>query len=165
MTTAQILQLAFYGALAGSALWATWTPRDLFWIGFWLMGGYLVSNAMWLAGAAPGSRPGPYTLIEMMVALASYCAWEEYRERAFIAILVANLTSICCNIALAINNPATARQIYLHEVTTNICFAVECLIAIVMGVRHGYRSGRFFWWPHFRRRSTEPRATRKDGPR
>lgn len=137
-----VLPLAFYGSLALLALWATWRDFDLRWIGAWLVAGYVLSNALFFT-VAVAHRVGPYSFIEVMVAVTAMSAWTEHRYRALIGIVVFNLASIGANIAFAVHFPPSQRQIFLWEVTTNICFAAECLIATGVGIAHGYRTGRF----------------------
>lgn len=153
-----------YGALAITAFWATWRDEDLRWIGVWLVGGWALSNMV--AELAPVTyRPGPYTLIEMMVATAAYCAWGIHRKHryawALVAIVIFNTASIALNIAFAWSFPPEWRQIHVFEVGTNLCFAAECLLATGVGVADGYRTGRFHWRPLFRRSIAQPDAARQ----
>lgn len=139
-----------YGAQAVVALWSCGRNTDLRWIGLWLMLGWLFSNVLqWALPAA--AKPGPYTFLEIMVALAAYLAWEAHHDRRLLAILCVNIISISANIALALNNPPDQQQIYAHALTTNLCFAAECLLVTWVGVADGYRIGRFHWRPFNRR--------------
>jgi hypothetical protein len=153
---------ALYGGLALTAMWATMRDFDLFWIGFWLVVGFVASNLLdWYM--PPGFKPGPYTLIEMLVALAAYCAFVEHRMKGLIGIVGVTVASIAINVAFASILDPDRRQIHLYEVTTNICFAAETLLAIAVGVAHGRRTGRFTRWPLVRRHAAEPNVARKDG--
>lgn len=161
-----LLALAFYGALAALAVWATWSD-DMWLLGAALMLGFIVSNVVWFA--APVSwRPGPYSSIEVLIAAAAFGALDKAggctrRFAGLVMILGVNIVSICANVALVFNTPPNMRQVWLHEVTTNVCFAVECLLAVGVGVAHGYRTGRFHWRPHLRRQAAATLAQPKDG--
>lgn len=151
-----------YGSLALLAFWACMRDRDLVWIGAWLVGGWAISNLMdWYA--PPIAAPGPYTLIEMMVLTAVYCAWAEHRPRyrwPLTGIAICNTASIAANVAFAANFPPIRQQIYLWEGTVNMIFAAECLLAIGVGVADGVRTGRFAGWPRLRRHDPQPDARR-----
>lgn len=134
-----------YASLAVLALWATCRDYYLRWLGLWLVGGWLLSNALFFGHVPPSDRVGPYTAIEIMVAVAATWAMPE-RSYWLIAILCFNLVSIAANIALAINFPPEWRQIYWWDVTTNMCFVGECLFAFGIGVAHGFRTGLFRRW-------------------
>ena len=137
-----ILAMLFYGGLAAIALWATWRDFDLRWVGLWLVAGYVITNVMYFTVTVE-TMVGPYTFIEVMVAIAAMSAWTEHRYSALVLLVAINLASIGANVAFAANFPPNVRQIFLWELTTNICFAAECLIAAGVGVSHGYRTGRF----------------------
>lgn len=156
--------LIFYGCLAALAFWATWRDRDLIWLGFWLVFGYLISNALFFL-APLDWRPGVYSVIEVMVFFAASMAWYvEKRHRWQLLILCwANILSIAATVAFAATITPNPRQIFLWELTTNICFAVECLLATWVGVADGYRTGRFVRLPRSDGRAVAPDAARKDG--
>lgn len=151
-----------YGSLAALALWATCRDEYLRWIGFWLVGGFVLSNILFFSGVSASQRIGPYTAIEIMVAVSATWA-AAARTRWLIAIIVFNLLSIAANIGLAANFPPTPRQIYLWELTTNMCFAAECLFAFGIGTAHGLRTGHFNSWVRLRRHPAQPDAARQ-GP-
>lgn len=137
------LTLVFYGVLAALALWATRQDEDLCWIGRWLAAGYVLSNILYFA-APVTARPGPYTLIEIMVAVATYCAWEVTGYRLLIVLVAFNLASIGVNISFAaVGEEPSKYQVYLFVAGTNLCFAAECLLALSVGIAHGYSTGRF----------------------
>jgi hypothetical protein len=162
-----------YGVLAGIALWATWPCKEparpweiedfaLLWIGLWLVIGWAISNALdWYA--PEHWAPGPYTFIEVMVAFSAAKAWAEHRYPALIALVAITLLSIGFNAIYASHHPPSDWQTYLWKTATNACFAAECLIAIRVGVSHGYRIGRFSRRLHLRRPSPQPDVARKDG--
>lgn len=156
-----MLLAASYGLLALLAMWATARDFDLFWVGFWLLAGWLCSNLIFFL-APIEARAGPYTLIEMMVALAAYCGFVEHRSKWLIGILGLNAVSIAINVAFAAVSDPDHRQINLYEVTTNMCFAAQCLLAISVGVGHGRRTGRFTRWPLVRRHPVEQGAARQE---
>ena len=137
-----VLVMLFYGCLAALALWATWRDFDLRWVGIWLVAGYIITNIMFFTVKVE-TMVGPYTFIEVMVAIAAMSAWIEHRYNALVLLVAINLVSIGANVAFAANFPPDERQIFLWELTTNICFAAECLIAAGVGVHHGYCTGRF----------------------
>lgn len=149
-----------YGVLACVAMWATWRNFELFWVGFWLVFGWAASNLLF-AYAPVEARPGPYTVIEMMVALAAFCAFAEHRYKALIGVVMFNVASIAINVAFATLSDPDQRQIYLYEVTTNLCWAGQCLLAAGVGVAHGRRTGRFPHWPLVRRDAAQPDAARE----
>lgn len=155
-----MLLFMLYGSLAALALWATWRDHDLYWIGVWLAVGWAVSN-MLFATLPPQARPGPYTVIEVLVALSAYFAWAEHRHRALVVLVGVNVLSIMANVAFASTISPVPRQIWLYEVTTNMCFAAECLLAAGVGIAHGRRAGRFDSWVGAGRRALEPHVARQ----
>lgn len=164
MSGEQIFLLAFYGAFAVSAFCATFRDPDLVWVGGWLVGSYLISNLLWIAqhyGFATNSdKPGIYTMLEVLIAVATYCAWGRYRCLALVALVGVNALSICANIAFASIMMPNPRQVFAWELTTNICFALECILATVSGVTHGSRAGRFAHWPFIGRPAADANAAR-----
>lgn len=157
------MSLAFvlYGALAALAVWATWKDEDLRWIGWMLAASFCVSNALYFTQPLT-AWPGPYTLAEMLIALAAYCAWAVTRYRLLVALVVLNLASIGINLNFAASGLAPSRhEIFVFVVGTNICFAVECLLTLGVGIAHGYRTGRFNRRFPFRRRAPQPNAARE----
>lgn len=153
------LLFLLYGIFGASAFWATCRDDYLRWIGLWLIVGWAASNILDFNHYPVADRVGPYTAIEIMVAVATSWALVE-RSRWLIAILIFNLISIAANIGLALNYPATDRQVYLWKATTNLCFAAECLFAFGIGVAHGLRTGRIRRW-FFLRRSPAETGTAK----
>lgn len=138
-----VAYLVLYGSMAALAIWATYWDEDLRWVGFWLGTGCIVSNIFYFS-APLTARPGPYTLIEIMVALAAYCAWASREYRALIAVVAINLLSIMFNIWFAaIGAHPNKYQGEVFVVGTNLCFAAECFLTLGIGVAHGYRIGRF----------------------
>lgn len=152
-----MILLIFFGTLALLAVWATRGDEDLRWIGVCLFIGYALSNALH-ATMPVSAMPGPYSLIEILVLLATSIAWDAHRNcwplfrirgveimRCWPLLVLGgvNILSICINIAFASLSPATLRQIFVFELTTNICFMVECLLATGAGVANGLRIGRF----------------------
>src|SRR5687768_3754140 len=95
-----MILIVFYGALAALAVWATWKDEDLRWIGWMLAGGFVLSNILYFT-APVTARPGPYTLIEILVALAAYCAWGATGYRVLVALVAVNLASVGLNVAFA----------------------------------------------------------------
>lgn len=157
------LLFLFYGALAALAFWATYRDEYLRWIGVWLCLGWVASNVLDFSHVSVPDRIGPYTGIEVMVATAA--AWAIFRRsRLLTFIMMFNLLSIAANIGLALNFPSDERQIYLWKVTTNLCFAGECLFAFGIGVGHGYRIGRFRRWFSLRGRAASV-GVAKEGDR
>lgn len=162
MSTA--VPLIFYGSLAALALWATWRDRELVWIGFWLVGGFLISNVLFFLATLEW-RPGPYSVIEVMVFFAAMMAWAEERRLRWPLLILCgvNVLSIAATVAFAATIAPNRSQIFLWELTTNICFAVECLLATWVGVADGYRTGRFARVPRSDGRVVAPDAAREDG--
>jgi hypothetical protein len=154
-----MLALVFYGALAALAVWATWKDEDLRWIGWMLAAGYVVTNILYFTVPIT-AHSGPYTLIEVLVALAAYCAWGATGYRLLIALVAVNLASIGITVNFAAAGADPSRyQIFVFVVGTNICFAVECFLTLGVGIAHGYRTGRFRL--RFRRRPPQPNAARE----
>jgi hypothetical protein len=135
--------MIFYGVLALIAFLATLRDPDLLWIGAWLLGGWAISN--YLHATMPVTElVGPYSMIEFMVLYATSIAWGTHRRYWPLLIIGAlNLVSIAVNIGFSRNFPPTGRQIYLWELTTNLCFAGQCLLATGVGIFDGFRVGRF----------------------
>lgn len=158
-----ILALAFYGSLAALALWATWRESDLRWIGLALGFSYAASNAIWFFGEI-GNRAGVYTMCEIFIALAAYMAWEEHRYRMLAVLGAISAVSIAANIAFAWHDTPTSAQVYMHEVVTNICFALECIVTTGIGVWHGVGAGRFHRWIGARDAVAEPHGFRGRKP-
>jgi uncharacterized membrane protein HdeD (DUF308 family) len=159
-----ISALVLYGGLAMLAVWSTRHDRELVWLGGWLAAGFVLSNLLH-ATLAVTYLPGPYSLIECMVLFAASIAWGVHRKHwPLLVIACVNVLSITANIAFAANFPPSPRQIFLWELTTNIFFAVECLLATAVGVADGYRTGRFVWLPplgRWRPVSDDPRKGRE----
>lgn len=160
-----LLLLAFYGSLAALSMWSTCRDRDLVWLGAALVGGWAVSNALFFLTPITW-RPGPYSVIELLVFYAAGIAWAEDKRRRWPLLILAgiNVLSIAANVAFSANFDPTPRQIYLWELTTNLCFAAECLIATWVGLADGYRSGRFGRLPHRDGGGVAPDAARREGP-
>lgn len=160
-----IATTAFYAALALLAFFATKWDRRLFWIGSWLVLGFLISNGTWWAlhrgWIAPSDKAGIFSIVEIMVLTAVVGAWREHRAPALVAIALVNIASILANIGLAsISNPVR-HDLQLHETITNIFFAVECLLASFLGVQHGQRRvGRFARLPRLGLRLAHANAVR-----
>lgn len=156
-----ILSLIFYGTLASLALWATWKDEDLRWIGGWLVAGFCLSNVLFFTVPIV-TWPGPYTMIEMLVALTAYCAWATLGYRLLILLVTFNLISlgVTINFATAGFNPSRY-EIMVFVIGTNICFTVECFITLSVGIAHGYRTGRFRRWLPFRWSTSKPNVTRE----
>lgn len=155
--------LLLYGSLAVLAVWATWRDYDLMTVALCLLFGFVVSNYLFFT-APPTDRPGPFSLIEMLVAVAAFLAWREHRYRALLVLVGFNIVSIIANIAYAWQGPNPEwRQTHLFEVVTNLCFAAECLLVTWAGVQHGYRTGRFRRRLDLRR-GTVPADAAREGP-
>jgi hypothetical protein len=164
------LALAFYGALACLAVWSTWSRlapwrgRDDLWtIGAVLMLGFAASNIL-KATIPIMDQAGPFSFIEVIIAVTAFYVWSLQRSRLLIALVGLNLASIGANIAFALNFPPTGQQIFLWEVTTNVCFAGECLLASWLGIAHGYRTGRFVRRVRLGGRAAQPDAAREGQP-
>lgn len=160
MTGEAVFWLAFYGAFAGVALWATYRDRDLMPLGLALLASFLISNLCWFAGAPFSFKPGLYTMLQVTIAVATSMAFAKHCGLALKLIVAVTLISICANIWFAAIISPVWRQIHLWEVTTNICFAVECLLAAGVGVSHGIFTGRFHRWPLVSRSAAQSHAAR-----
>lgn len=152
--------IGFYGALTAMALWATLKDFDLLLVGITLAFCFLVTNGLGLA-APIEDQPGPYSAIQILISAAALHAWGVHRSRQFIALVTISIASVCANIAFLLNFPPDQRQIFLWEVTTNMIFAGECLLATWVGIAHGYRTGRFGSSPRGDRGMAQPNAARK----
>jgi hypothetical protein len=142
MLFSPLLALAVFGSLALLALWATWHDYDLRPLGIILAAGFATSNILH-ATVSLESLPGPYSFVEVLIAVAAFYGWAIHRMKRLIAIVALNLASIGVNIAFALNFPPNQQQVFVWEVTTNAIFAGECLFAAWVGIAHGYRTGRF----------------------
>jgi len=156
--------LLLYGGLAFMAVLATIRDEDLRWIGLWLLAGFALSNFLH-ARVNVTDLPGPYSLIEFMVLVAVGVAWDNHRKYWALLVLAGiNILSICINIGFGTTFPPSKQQIYLFELTTNICFAAECLLAIGVGLADGLRNGRFAPLSRFWERAVAPHVARAKGP-
>lgn len=154
--------LAFFGALASLAVWATWADEDLRWVGLMLAIGFGLSNAMFFAGVPVQVWPGPYTMIEVLVALTAYVAWGSTGYRALIVLVGFNLASVGANLVFAAQGFYPSRwEMLVFVVATNVCFMAECLLALGVGIAHGYRVGRFNWRFPFPGRTLQPDVARE----
>lgn len=139
------LIFAAYGLLAGLALWATCRDEYMRWLGLWLMGEWLLSNILVFGGVPAQDRIGPYSMLQIMIAIAA--AWGlRDRSRWLIGVLLVCVVYFSANIALALEKHPDPRQIYLWIVTTNLAFAVQCLLAFGIGVAQRARTGHFGSW-------------------
>jgi NADH:ubiquinone oxidoreductase subunit K len=153
--------LVFFGLLAGLAVFATWRDSDLRPIGLALAAGFAVSNALHFL-APVVARPGPYTMIEMTIALFAYCAWGVHGGRKLIALVCVNLISVAFNINFALEGfEPSSSAAYIFVLGTNLCFVVECLLALSVGIAHG--ACRFRWRLPVRRPSAQRHAAREGG--
>jgi NADH:ubiquinone oxidoreductase subunit K len=151
----------FFGALAGLVAFATWRDGDLRPIGLTLAVGFVISNALYFF-APLAMWPGPYTMIEMTIALFAYCAWGIIRDRKLIALVCVNLISVAFNINFALEGFEPSRDAgFIFVFGTNVCFVVECLLASSVGIAHG--ACRFRWRIPFRRRAAQRHAAREGG--
>lgn len=139
------LALIFYASLAGFALWTCWPNHDLRCVGFALIGSYLASNAVWFLGE-PHMRPMIFSLCEVVIMAMAFLAWRAASYRSMVQLVIVSLISIGANIVFASIISPEPRQIFSFEVTTNLCFAAECLIATGTGI-HERR-----WLDHIRAR-------------
>lgn len=140
-----IIALLFFGGLAFLSLWAAWHDPDLRWIGFTLVANYAGSNLLWFFGSV-ASRPGAYTMFEIITAITAFIAWGMTKYRWLIALVLMNALTIVANIAFAMQLHPIREQINLHEQITNALFMLECLIASWVGYRDGVGVGRFNSW-------------------
>ena len=159
--------LVFYGSLTALAVWATWRDENLRWIGVALLTSWAASNFTWFLLSVV-SRPAIYTMTEMFVMVSAYMAWEMRRpgpksDQLLLALIAVSTLSTMANVALARVGKPTFAQIHLHELATNICFALECLIVAGVGVADGYRTGRFARWGSARRSAAQPDAASRGG--
>ena len=139
--------ILLYGGLAFLALWATWRDRCLFWVAFWIGVSFIVSNMLWAISVPATDRPGIYTMLEVLISVATLCAWERKQHRILVALVSVSALSVCANIVFASIVDPTWRHIHVWEWTTNLCFAAECLLASWGGISYGYESGRFVHRP------------------
>ncbi len=135
--------LAVFGALTALTLWSTWRDSELRWVGLWLAASFIVSNILH-AKMHVMSLPGPYSMLELMVLIAAAIAWDARRTHWPLVLLAGiSVFSICANVAFAAEYRPGPQQIYVFELTTNLCFVAECLLASVTGLADGFRTGRF----------------------
>lgn len=139
-----LAELAFYGSLAGAAVYATWHDEELRWIGLALVLSFLLSNLVWANGTQQ-DRAGVYTMTEIVVLAAAGQAWRKEGRWALVALVAVCVLSICANIAYA-SVPPSDRTGDLHKTITNATFFLECLLVAGLGVADGIRSGRFRHW-------------------
>lgn len=158
------LALIFYGSLAALAFWMTCRDPDLLWVGGWLLLGWMISNVLH-AYCNVSSLPGPYSLIEFMILFATSIAWDSHRSCwPLLLIGAVNIISICANIAFAAFYPPDPRQVFAWEMTTNVCFVIECLLAGGVGFYDGCRTCRFRRVPALWRRALAAYDSRSKKP-
>lgn len=155
----------FYSLFAASALAACWHNHDLRWLAYALLGGWAVSNLAVYSGIQAADRVGIYTTIEMVVSVASFMAWSARRNRWLIAVVIVCTMSIIANLAFASILEPKPRQVWLWEVTTNVCFALECVLATGAGLSDGLWLCRFRRWSGLGQPVADAHARTKGGPR
>jgi hypothetical protein len=143
------LIIAFYGALAGVALWATWHDIHLRTIGAVLIIDWLISNAAWFSGDSQ-TRAGVYTMLEILVSASAYIAFAFCKSAVtrwtLIGVVTVSVFSCGCNIVFASIIAPVPFQKYIYDVATNLCFAAECLLATGAGIHDGLGIGRLDHW-------------------
>lgn len=170
--------VVLFGSLALVTLWACARDRGLIWVALWLLVNCGVSNIIQFGFVIPASdplamvaalKPGPFTFLESMTAIAAFCAWADHRHfspwvaRLLFSICLCNALSIMLNIALAFFPHPLPAQVFLYELATNLLYVAECLLALSAGIADGVRSGRFSVRPRGRRQPLKPHAARTKG--
>lgn len=129
----------FYGSLALVALWFTWRDPDLRVIGWSLIVSWTVSNAIKLGDMPEDAIPGIYTMLEIIIALMAFVAWHGRHFMGPLCIVIFCIISVTSNVVYASILDKTYPAIHLHEIVTNILFALECLAATLSGAaQRGY---------------------------
>jgi len=132
------LWLAF-GALALAASVASWRDLDLRPVGIAVVASWIVSNAAhWYL--SPLERPAAYTVAEAMVLSTAFLAHVCGAGRMTVAIVAVCTVSIGLNLYTTRFDTMTLSQINWWEISTNLCFAAECLLVITLGLYERSRS-------------------------
>jgi len=161
-----LLVIAFYGALATAAIWATWHEKHLRTLGAVLVIDWAISNLTF--GSDTQTRAGVYTMLEIMVLATAYVVSVFSRDRTtrwLMAVIgIVAVLSIGCNIVLAYIGQPTRPQQYVHDAATNLCFAIECVMAFSAGIHDGVGIGRFNNWLRGGRSAASVDALEAEGP-
>jgi peptidoglycan/LPS O-acetylase OafA/YrhL len=154
----------FYGALAVIALLSTLRDTDLIWVGLFLVGGWAVSNVLdWHTPIT--WQPGPYAVIELLIIYVASLAYFADRRRWPLLLLGgAAIVSIISTAAFSAQYQPAPGSVYVWKLTTNLCFAAECLFATWVGIADGYRTGRFVRLPRRSGGDMAPDAARRKRP-
>jgi hypothetical protein len=130
-----------YLAFACAAFAMTWgssePDADLRLVGAALAVSWLLSNAwsVTMPKAPHELKATLYTVIEIAVALTAMGV--TLHRLCWLMIAVVSVAAFSCsaNVIYAITPSPAWSQTHLHEVSTNICFALECVLAVWAGWR------------------------------
>lgn len=151
----------FYASAVGAALWLSWPDEDLRFVGLALLFSFIISNLLWwLAPAA--SRPGVYSMLELLIVLSAALAYGQRREWGLAGVVVAAIGSIAANIGFASLSKPSIEHIRTYETVTNVAFLIECSLCAWVGGLNSVRIGRFSRLFDRGRRDIKPHARSKD---
>lgn len=133
----------FYAGLAVAACAASWRSFELRPVGIAIVASWAASNAahMWLASI---ERPAAYTVAEAMVLSMAFLAHVCNGGRMLVALVAVCVVSIGLNIYTTQYDMPTRSW----ELATNVCFGVECILVITVGLYDRTRD----WFAHGRAR-------------
>ena len=128
----------FYAGLAVAACVASWRNVELRPVGVAVVVSLAASNAAhwWLPAM---ERPAAYTVAEATVLSMAFLAHVCGASRLLVAIVAVSIVSIGLNIRMTTIDAPTLEQIRGWEVSTNVCFAAECLLVITSALHERVR--------------------------
>lgn len=150
MTQWQMLETAFYGSLAGFALWATWRVDGVRQVGVTLALCWAASNlAFWFVPIEYRTAVNP--IIDVMFILAAAKAGMETKSRVPLVLITLSVLAIVINTAFSMSAARDWSQLHLYEVSLNLIFVLQCLVTSGWGIADADWVDRFRNLPVFRR--------------
>lgn len=152
---------AFYGSFALFALAATWGKPGKAQVGITLMLCWLASLALWL-GFPVEWRPAIFPILDVIFALTAAKAHMETGSRAPLVLVGLSVLAIAASLAFVIlrstgiSDAGIWRQTVAYEISLNIIFMFQCVIAGGWGTADVVgRLGRFIHRPDHRGHAAE----------
>jgi len=128
-----------FALLVAVALWAVWRDEGLSPVAWALAVSYLGSNAAHY-GLAITEQPQAYTVCETAVLSMAFFAHVYNGSRLMIAVVALSMVSIGSNFWASSFDVLTKSQTYNWTATTNLIFAMECLLVTAAGVHDRARA-------------------------
>lgn len=139
---------AGYALLAVAAIWVAWRDDDVRPVGFAILGAAVISNIV-LCCMTRSEWPMGLTVAETLVASCAFVCRMVHGPKMLVLVVMTSAVSIASNVAIAWLGAAanvTSAQTRLWVTATNVCYVVECLLVIAMGVRQRVGSGGVRGW-------------------